>query len=393
MLTSLATPSVRSLHGPGLLAALRGPPVAFYRCDGGARPPSHDQRSKAVVAEWLAELLDREFAGSVGPGDPATLQPLYLVPDDTLCDPAEVRRLGIRGIGQLFGGVAPWPFVATKVITHPLVRQSALAPTGWAPELGAALQPATLPGFSVFTPEDARLAARRLLPAGPLRLKSALGVGGAGQSVVRDLDEFEARLAAIDPALLLRHGWVLERNLETVTTLSVGRVNVLGRWVASYIGTQRLTRNHRDHEVYGGSSLDLVRGDFDALLRLPLPFEVRLAVRQAIAYHKATHAAFPGLFASRVNYDIAQGTDARGIRLSGVLEQSWRIGGASGAEVAALLAFKAAPALQRVQASTHEIYHRGEHVPPTGSRLLYDGSDPQAGRLTKYAEVLHDVYA
>lgn len=37
---------------------------------------------------------------------------------------------------------------------------------------------------------------------------------------------------------------------------------------------------------------------------------------------------FPGFFASRRNYHIGQGRDAKGRFKSGVLEQSWRIGGA-----------------------------------------------------------------
>jgi len=65
---------------------------------------------------------------------------------------------------------------------------------------------------------------------------------------------------------------------------------------------------------------------------------------------------------SRRNYDIAQGFDARGQLRSGVLEQSWRVSGATGAEIAALEAFRAEPTLQAVRASTFEIY--GDADPP-----------------------------
>ena len=44
-------------------------------------------------------------------------------------------------------------------------------------------------------------------------------------------------------------------------------------------------------------------------------------------------------FASRRNYDVVAGLDARGQRRCGVLEQSWRVGGASPAELVALAAF------------------------------------------------------
>jgi hypothetical protein len=90
------------------------------------------------------------------------------------------------------------------------------------------------------------------------------------------------------------------------------------------------------------------------------------------------------MFASRRNYDIARGLDAEGRPRCGVLEQSWRIGGASGAEVAALEAFRAEPTLRAVRAGTVEVY--GEAAPPPpGAALYFQGVDQRDGLLTKYA--------
>jgi hypothetical protein len=97
-------------------------------------------------------------------------------------------------------------------------------------------------------------------------------------------------------------------------------------------------------------------------------------------------SCFPGLFASRSNYDVARGVDDSGHWHCGVLEQSWRIGGASGAEVSALRAFDADPGLTSVVATTTERYGADVMV-PAGAWLLYDGVDPTAGRLVKYAQV------
>jgi hypothetical protein len=66
-----------------------------------------------------------------------------------------------------------------------------------------------------------------------------------------------------------------------------------------------------------------------------------------------------------------------------VLEQSWRIGGASGAEVAALEAFRADPGLRAVRASTVEIY--GEAEPPPNATVYFQGVDERDGPMTKYA--------
>jgi len=69
-----------------------------------------------------------------------------------------------------------------------------------------------------------------------------------------------------------------------------------------------------------------------------------------------------------------------------VLEQSWRIGGASGPEVAALEAFRADPLLRAVRAHSTERY--GAHTaPPPGAIVHFHGVDPVAGPLVKYTMV------
>jgi hypothetical protein len=361
--------------------------LSFYRCRGVSTLTGHDMHTRATVAEWLAELLGFRFTGvcsEAAPPAPGT----YLVPSDTLCSFEEARRLGIAGIEDLFGGVVPFPFVATKLVTHGLVSPQAAAPPGWVHTLGSDLGDAVLPGYSVFNKDDARQAGERLLQRGPIRLKDASGVGGSGQSIATTTQALAEQLDTIGPDRLA-HGFVIEPNLSQVTTCSVGQVRV-GPWVASYVGKQRLTHNHKGDEVYGGSSLTVLNGDFDDLMRLPLPANIRLAVEQSRHYHRVMHQAFKGMFASRCNYDVVQGVDAAGAPIQGVLEQSWRIGGCSGAEIAALQAFKE-HGVRVMRASTHEVY--GEAVVPRGARVMFDGVDPKAGRLVKYTQVRRHVHA
>jgi hypothetical protein len=87
-----------------------------------------------------------------------------------------------------------------------------------------------------------------------------------------------------------------------------------------------------------------------------------------------------------MNYDVAQGTGHGGAWRSGVLEQSWRVGGASGAEIAALELFHADPGRERVRASTFEVY--GAAPVPAEALVSYQGVDPQVGPLAKYT-LLH----
>jgi hypothetical protein len=139
-------------------------------------------------------------------------------------------------------------------------------------------------------------------------------------------------------------------------------------------------------EVYGGSDLVVARGDFTALLDLPIPDDVRQAVMQARQYDEAAHACFPGFFASRRNYDIAAGYDETGARCCGVLEQSWRFGGASGAEIAALESFRADPDIRAVHARCIEVYGQG-HTPPPEAIVYFRGEDEGVGHISKYTLV------
>ena len=99
--------------------------------------------------------------------------------------------------------------------------------------------------------------------------------------------------------------------------------------------------------------------------------------------------AIPGFYASRSNYDIAaRARRARARSRSGVLEQSWRVGGATGAEIAALRGLsqrsRSRNAGARVLLSRSSARAR---EPPPHATVYFRGIDPAVGRLTKYTVV------
>jgi Protein of unknown function (DUF3182) len=355
--------------------------VVLYSNTTANRPGSHENASRAWVAARLAVLKGYEDAGEY---DPAAgyAGHVYFVPAETLVSVETAHELGIRTEDDLFGGVVPYPFVATKAITHPLVDAQARAPEGWSHDFGRRVADSILLGHAAFSPDDARRAGERMLKSGPARVKESRGIGGRGQIIVMNAGELEAALNEMHAEELARYGIVIEQQLEEISTYSVGQVRVAGL-MASYCGSQRLTQGNDGHTVYGGSDLLVVHGDFDALLDLDLAPEIRLAVDQARKYDVAAAEEFPGLLASRRNYDVARGRDPGGQWRSGVLEQSWRIGGASPAEVTALEAFRADPDLRTVRAATVEVH--GECEPPRDAIVYFSGEDERVGPITKYA--------
>jgi len=348
---------------------------------------AHEAATHAVIAQQLADLLGYDFAGAYVPGQPYP-GPLYFVPGDVLTDPDAAAACGIRSADDLFGGVVPDRVLASKAITHPLVHAPRRVPEGWPGAFADRVRTVVLPGFSVFDGADARRAGRALLDLGPVRIKPAHGNAGRGQRVANGIAELDDIVAGVDDDALARDGLVLEADLRDLTTWSVGQVRVDHHTIA-YYGTQWLTRDNDGDVAYGGSSLRVHRGGFDALLREPLPEGVREAVAQAQLYDDAARQCFPRMFASRRNYDVVQGVDHRGQPHSGVLESSWRIGGASGAEAAALLRLRDEPGRRWLSVRTEE--HYGAHATaPAGACVLFQGVDPTAGPLLKCTVVEAD---
>ena len=369
-------------------AADAGPcEVVVY--SAGSTRSTHDRATCREIARAIAAIKGCAFADEYDPQARSAAR-RYFVPLDTLIGIDRAQTLGIGGADDLFGGVVPHAFVATKCISHPLVDARARVPEGWSDAFGRRVRPAVLDGCSAFSLDDALRGGIALLAGGRVRVKRALGIGGHGQTVVESAAALERALADADAAEVAQHGIAIERDLEDVTTHSVGQVRV-DDLVASYYGTQRLTRNNAGHEVYGGSALLVSRGDFDALLARDPPPSARRAVEQARLYDTAAFECFDRLVASRRNYDVAEGVDASGTRRLGVLEQSWRVGGASAAEVAALAAFREDPSLDVVRATSTEVY--GDGVPvPADATVYFDGVDERVGRLTKYVRISRHVH-
>jgi hypothetical protein len=354
--------------------------VVVYFSRLGGFMYAHEKVTLSVVAEAIAHIKRYEFAGCFDDAESYSGD-VFFVPDDTLIED-EAACLGIRGPNDIYGGIVPHPFAKTKAITHQLIDASADRPEGWSSAFGEKVQDVVLPGYTVFNVDDAQAAAARLLSLGPIRIKEPLAAGGVGQTVAATIDEVEAFLETFDG--IAAHGLVLETNLRDVTTVSIGQITIDDMTVA-YHGKQRVATNNEGCPVYGGSDLVCVRGGWEALAQLPMPSAVRLSAAQAKLYDAAM-SVYPGFTASRRNYDVAQGFDGEGRRRSGVLEASWRSGGASAAELAAMKEFAQDPTLQVVEACAVKQFGRGHEV-PRKAVIHYRGDDPEDGPIIRYTMI------
>jgi len=354
--------------------------VYFSRLGGWLRP--HQKLMLEADAKAIARVKQYEFGGLYREGF-AHSGRIYFVPDETLLV-EEASSLGITSFLDLYGGVVPQPFVKTKSIAHPLIGDDAERPNGWSDTFAERVHEVVLRGYTAFRARDARVAAVRMLQHGGVRVKQPLATGGRGQTLVTTIAEFDSALEKLPERDITTYGIVIEENLRHVTTRSVGQITVDDLTVG-YFGTQRRTTNNDGQSVYGGSNLVCVRGGWKALDGLALPESLRLAVTQARRYDEAT-SAYPGFVSSRRNYDIAEGIDAAGRPRSGVLEASWRVGGATGAEIVALSAFKQDPSLHMIDVSHIEEFGQNRRA-PDGATVLFEGDDPRDGPMIRYTVV------
>lgn len=309
------------------------------------------------MARELAQFLDlpRVHIDYEDQLKPSAVDAYYLPLHTLSLDQA--RQLGIDKASQLYGGVVPYDFLAHKAVAHPLLQDDMDRPPGWSNELGLSLRHTVLPGYSVFSKDDALRTMSLLDEAGQtgIRAKLATGNAGKGQKVIYSRQELEELLNLPSWQSQLEHGLVLEENLLNGETFSIGQTQV-GEHLFSYIGQQHQTTNLQQESVYGGTSLLLVRGGFQQLLRLSGMKRIEHLLEMTMSYENNISQAFPQLYASRRNYDVIVGKNARGHYKTGVLEHSWRFGGASIAEILAIRTLQLHPELQHTHAWTRERY-------------------------------------
>ncbi|MGI9148009.1 MAG: DUF3182 family protein [Chloroflexota bacterium] len=244
----------------------------------------------------------------------------------------------ILGNGDVYGGVVREQEHADKAILHKLVREDAFRAGWYSPEFALCVSGVTLPGFTVFTNEDAVQSFEMLQDAGVVaRCKDPSNTGGVGQRRVDTKDELTNFLSQYG-SRIRSAGVVIEAEIDRPNTVSVGRVNLLGHefcWFGQpydvmYAGVPR----------FGGNVLTVIRGGFDELLRNVNDPDEFLAIEQAARVFSAYDTL--GAVISRGTLDVVQGISGVDF-VSGVTDPSLRPSGSSAAELRAIEALNSEP--------------------------------------------------
>lgn len=338
----------------------------------------HTVASAEAIATRLAALTGRELLPTLQSFDEN--DEAFFVPTFAL-----VRQNGNPDmtVERFYGGIVHCGFMATKLVTHPHWHDGDNLPEGWTGSFAACLQDCVLPGFSVFSHEHALEAASTLLKEHKVRFKNPYASGGTDQNVIETVHSLDRFLETISDGDIA-NGLVVEEDVENATTYSVGQVQI-DNHVGSYLGRQYTSHDRQGNAVYAGSRLRVVRGNWRALLqRLQSPV-TRKIVEKAIRYDEAARQHL-GLVASRRNYDVLVGPiTENGVRC-GVLEQSWRVGGASPAEILAMEKLMQDESVTAVQAFLRE----SRDEAPTfrdDDFIVYSGEDDFGQPLHKYARI------
>ncbi len=303
---------------------------------------------------------------------------------------------------DFFGGIVPRAYQSTKAIMHPLVSREAACPLGWSHEFSQELVhlDLVLPGFTVFNIEDIRTAFNHLYDKGvyQIRLKDPLGYLGMNQFVVTSFQELEQFISdkIVDNEKLQQYGLVVEENLhpEDLKTYSVSFVTV-GFHQVHCIGVQRFSQG-----LYGGTDFVIMQtGKYilpELLARVGIfnKEDAQVIIDKALLFRALLNKHIPEIKTARFNVDIVSGiasiysnSTCELVKRFALLEQSFRVGGASAAEIWGLEYLLCHPSVDAVCASTYYRYGDEAYQTVSGEENLYCGVDSRLGSISTSVKV------
>ncbi len=357
------------------------------------------ERNQAL-AQYLASITGRIFAGEIfsprrlGSGD-------YLLPHKPI-SLEEGRQFGIINPDQIFGAVIE-PIYAEKSIFHKTVPNAKFVPSKFPHEFATFLNDKgiVLIGYTAFSIEDVEKAYDLITDAGyAVRVKHPLGSSSTKQFRAKSKKQVLDFVRSEEVATLRKFGMILEVNLLNPNDKRADVEGFSGGWtqlegnIYSYLGRQMFAETGTT-DRYIGTRLQMVRGSVDNLGEVADSLVYQDVYRQLEKVAEATKL-LPYLIGSRMNFDfiygVREGID--GIILDEspsvyVVEQSFRVGGASGAELVGIEYLKNNHEEASVTAVSR-VHYGKEEEGQIGLRdkvFLRKANDPEYGEVQVWGHI------
>lgn len=296
----------------------------------------------------------------------------YHIPSKPISS-ADAEKYGIKSSEDIFGGVVEDLLHANKGILHTTLSNTSLHPSGYSQDFPKLIRNAVLPGYTAFSKAEAVeiMKCMNKHGTGSVRLKDPLESDASGQYVITNTIELDNVLSKYSDKNIFENGLVLEANINEAVTLSVGLI-IFGNQEYSYFGKQKSVF-HNGRSKYGGTEIAMFRGNFNNLInRVDTGSNLHIAISQTSTVFDAFGTLDPIL--SRANFDVVQGFNNKGEFLSGVTDQSFRLGGASPAEVLAISKLNSDKNIECVNAEVDLIYDPTSKPPDPEDVIFLDHS-------------------
>lgn len=347
------------------------------------------RKRNGLISRRIAEYLEIPFFGEVRALKPEG----YSVPARTLLK-SQARTAGIENRDQFYGAVIEDHGHVSKAVLHPTLNGKTEAPHFHSDLFVERVKDCVLPGFTVFSKEDAANAYENLVDQGyRVRAKKTRESDGMGQLDIRYRSNLLAFLkGSISDEEINQEGLVLEAQVHDPQTISIGYA-IYGKDVFTFLAEQKNDKGEDGRDRYAGARVKVIKDtnlSFSTPNHLILNDNERRALEMAHKFHNAFSYFNPLL--SRISFDCVLGADHKGSPLAGITDITARLGGTCPALILAAQEFKKNPDVFCVNADVTLNYQQGEREPLSRNEVPFIDHPSlrltgEVTRLQRYSEM------
>lgn len=319
------------------------------------------------VAQHIADIVGMRYAGLLDSVGPVT----YPVPARTVLK-ADIPH--VVDESDFYGGAVERIGHVGKSILHPALSSTDNMPDFYSTHFPSLVSECVLPGYTAFSSEAASTSLATLyahFPGEEVRVKDPDESDGLGQSVYA-FDGFHIEFTNAFKTDIAKTGIVFELNVQEPKTISIGYAT-FGNQTYSFVAHQK---NDTDmgRNRYTGCNVQVIAGSMDGIHDLDLTDSERRAVAKVLQFYEAYSYFNP--LASRLSFDVVEGSTRKGDRIEGVTDITARLGGTCPALVLAAERLRRDQTLSSVSAEVTLNYNPAHSLPEENGAEVFIASHP-----------------